>query len=87
MATNSAVHHRIWPNFEPIRDFMAVLITLKNVEELIENEGIRLAITLYIEFQWWDLAEMELIQAFMIVLIICKYQNDWTISSLKKVKT
>ena len=29
------------PNFEPIRDFMVVLLTCKNKEEQIKNEGAR----------------------------------------------
>ena len=32
---------RILPNFEPIRDFMVVLVTCKNKEEQIKNEGAR----------------------------------------------
>ena len=32
---------RILPNFEPIRDFMVVLVTCNNKEEQIKNEGAR----------------------------------------------
>ena len=32
----------ILPNFEPIQDFMVVLVTCKNKEELIKNEEARL---------------------------------------------
>ena len=40
-AANSAVRGRIGPKFELIRNFMVVLLTRKNEEELIENEGAR----------------------------------------------
>ena len=40
-AANSQVPSRILPNFEPIRDFMVVLVTCKNKEEQIKNEGAR----------------------------------------------
>ena len=33
--------HKSLPNFEPIRDFMVVLVTCKNKEEQIKNEGAR----------------------------------------------
>ena len=32
---------RILPNFEPIQDFMVVLVTCKDKEESIKNEGVR----------------------------------------------
>ena len=32
---------QILPNFEPIRAFMVVLVTCKNKEEQIKNEGAR----------------------------------------------
>ena len=40
-AANSKVLRRILPNFEPIQDFMVVLVTCKNKEEPIKNEGVR----------------------------------------------
>ena len=38
-AANSAVPSRILLNFEPIQDFMVVLVTCKNEEDPIKNEG------------------------------------------------
>ena len=35
----SAVLGRIWPKFELVRDIMVVLITCKNKEDPIKNEG------------------------------------------------
>ena len=49
MAANSAVHGRIWPNFELIRDFIVVLVTCKNEEDPIKNEGTKI-FTVYIDF-------------------------------------
>ena len=46
----TAVHGRIWSNFELFQDFMAVLITCKNEEDPIKNEGARVFTTLYINF-------------------------------------
>ena len=50
MAANSAVHGQIWSNFELVQDFMVVLITCKNEEDPIKNEGARVFTTLYINF-------------------------------------
>ena len=49
-AANSAVHGRIWSNFELIQAFMVVLVTCKNGEDPIKNEGARVFTTLYINF-------------------------------------
>ena len=49
-APNSTVHSPIWPNFEPVRDVMVVLITCKNEADPIKNEGARAFTTLYINF-------------------------------------
>ena len=43
MATNSAVGDRIWPNYELIRDVTVVLVTCKNEEAPIKNEGASVA--------------------------------------------
>ena len=40
----------IWPNFEPIRDFMGFLVVSKNKEDPIKNEGARVVTTLFIDF-------------------------------------
>ena len=42
----AAINGRIWPIFELIRDFIVVLVTYKNEDEPIKNEGARVATTL-----------------------------------------
>ena len=49
-AANSAVHGRIWSNFELVQDFMVFLVICKNEEDLIKNEGARVFTTLCINF-------------------------------------
>ena len=44
-AAYSAVLNPIWPNFELVRDVIDVLITCKNEEDPIKNEGIRVFTT------------------------------------------
>ena len=44
------VHGQIWSNFELVQDFMVVLVTCKNEEDQIKNEGARVFTTLYINF-------------------------------------
>ena len=46
----SAVHGRIWSNFELIQDFIIVLVTCKTEEDPIKNDGARVYTTLYINF-------------------------------------
>ena len=46
---NSAVCCRIWSKFELCLDFMVVLVTCKNDEELIKNEGSRVDTRLYVD--------------------------------------
>ena len=46
-AGNSAVCCRIWSNFELIRDYMAVIVTCKNEEDRIKNEGARVVTTFF----------------------------------------
>ena len=48
-AANSAILGQIWPNFELVRDVM-VVVTCKNEEDPIKNEGARVLTTLYINF-------------------------------------
>ena len=38
------------PNSEPIREFIVVLVTFKNEEDPITNNGDRVVITLFIDF-------------------------------------
>ena len=40
-AANSSVHGWIRQNFKPIRDYIVVLVTCKNEENLIKIEGVR----------------------------------------------
>ena len=49
-AANCAVFGRIWLKFELVRDIMVVLLTCKNKEDSIKNEGARVVTTLYIDF-------------------------------------
>ena len=46
----TAVHGRIWSNFELVQDFMVIFITGKNEEDPIKNEGARVLTILYINF-------------------------------------
>ena len=46
----TAVHGRIWSNFELVQDFMVVLITCKNEEDPIKKESSSVFTTLYINF-------------------------------------
>ena len=50
MAGNSAVHSQIWSNFEVVQDFIVVLVTFKNEEDPLKNEGARVFTTLYSNF-------------------------------------
>ena len=47
VAANSAVLSLIWPNFELVRDIMVVLVTCKNEEDQIKNEGARVLTRFY----------------------------------------
>ena len=47
---NSKVQGLIWPNFEPIYAFIVDLVTCKNEEDPIKNEGARVVTTLSINF-------------------------------------
>ena len=49
-AANSAVNGQIWLKFELIQDVMVILVTSKNEEDLIKNEGARMLTTLNIDF-------------------------------------
>ena len=47
---NSTVAGLIWPNFESISAFIVDLVTCKNEEDPIKNEGARVVTTLSINF-------------------------------------
>ena len=49
MGIKSAVRGWIWPNFKLIRNYMAVLITYRN-EDPVVNEGARVATEIKIDF-------------------------------------
>ena len=49
-AANSAVLGRIWPKFELVRDIMVVLVTCKNEQDPIKNEGARVLTRIYVVF-------------------------------------
>ena len=49
-AANSPVHGWIWPNFKLIRDYLVVLVTCKNEEDPIKNEGSRMLTSLLFDF-------------------------------------
>ena len=50
VAANLVVGDGIWPNFKIILAFMVVLLTCKNEEDPIKNEGGRVVTILYIHF-------------------------------------
>ena len=49
-AANSAVCFQIWPKFELCRGFMIILVTCKNEEDPIKDEGTRVATRLNVNF-------------------------------------
>ena len=49
-AANSAVHDRIWCNFELFCDFMIVLLACDNEEDPIKIEGARVTTRKYVDF-------------------------------------
>ena len=49
-AANSTVHGWIQPNFKLIRDYIVVLVTCKNEEDPIINEGSRVLTSLLFDF-------------------------------------
>ena len=86
MAANSVVSDRIWPKFKLIHAFMYVLVTYKNEDDQMKNEGTRVVTTLYsyildgqgqltvVGGRVWP--KIKLIQAFMVVLVTCKNEED-----------
>ena len=62
---------------------MVVLVTCKNEEDSIKNEGARVVTTLFINFKDAHskmsdgiLTKFKLIKAFIVVLIVCKNEED-----------
>ena len=86
-AANSAVHGLILPNLELVRDLMVFLHTYNNEEDPIKNEDARVLTRLYVVFfrrsraanskvSGRILPKFELIQAFIVALVICKNEED-----------
>ena len=86
MAANSTVQVPIWLNFEPIRDFIDVLVACKNEEDPIKSEGARMVTTLIIDFSCSRAGnskvsdgifpEFKLNQAVIDGLVTCKNEED-----------
>ena len=87
MAANSAFLGRIWLKFELIRDIIDVLVTCMYEEDPIKNEGARVLTRFYDVFFRRSrathseviggiLPKFELIQAFIIVFVTCKNEED-----------
>ena len=86
-AANSEVSGGILPKIEIIQAFIVVLVTCKNEEDPIKNEGARVLTSLFCRFFRRSraanskvsdgiLPEFELIQAFIVVLVTCKNEED-----------
>ena len=86
-AANSAVLGQIWLKFKIVRDIIDVLITCKYDEDQIKNEGARVLTRLYDTFfrrsraansevSSGILPKFKLIQAFIVVLLTCKNEED-----------
>ena len=94
-AATSVVHGRFWPNFKLIQALMYVIITCKYEKDPIKNNREKVAtpffqiITLSVAMETsgrvWP--NFELIQAFMHVLIACKYEKDQMKNSEENVMT
>ena len=66
---------------------MGLLVACKNEEDPIKNEGARVVTTLFINFFWRSraansevsdgiLLKFKLIQALIVILIVCKNEED-----------
>ena len=83
-AANSAVLGRIWLKFELVRDIIDVLVTCKYEEDQIKNERARVLTRLYdvfldatySEVSGGILPKFELIQAFIVVLVTVKNEEN-----------
>ena len=84
---NSAVLGRIWLKFELVLDNLDVLVTCKYEEDPIKNEGARVLTRLSdfffrrsrannSEVSGGILPKIELIQAFIVVLVTGKNEED-----------
>ena len=94
-AAYSVVRGRIWPNVKLIQALMYVIITCKYEKNLIKNnlekeatpffQIITLSVAMETSGRIWT--NFELIQAFMHVLIACKYEKDQMKNSGRNVMT
>ena len=81
-SATSAVLSPIWPNFEHIRDRIVVLVTYKNENDPIKNEGARVLTTLIINFSdaqgqlSLQSVVFKLVRDIMVVLVTCKNEED-----------
>ena len=78
---------------------MGLLVACENEEDTIKNEGARVVTTLFINFSYAQgqltpksvmgiLAKFKLIQALIVVLIVCKNEEDpFKIESTRVVTT
>ena len=83
---NFAFRGRIGPNFELVQDFMVVLLTSKNEDDLIKYEGARVLTRLYVVFSDTHgansvvsggiMPKFKLIQAFIVLLVTRKNEED-----------
>ena len=76
MAGNSAVRGLIWPNFEPIQDFMVVLVTCKMKKIQSKLKVLEWSQHYSLVCKVSDGILPKLFQAFIIVLVTCKYEED-----------
>ena len=94
-AATSVVHGRFQPNFKLIQALMYVIITCKYEKDPIKKKTrksgntafqiITLSVAMETSGRVWP--NFELIQAFMHVLIACKYEKDQLKNSEENVKT
>ena len=91
----SLLYGQIWPNFKLIQALMYVIITCKYEKDPIKNNREKVAntvfqiITLSVAMETSGLIwlNFKLIQAFMHVLIACKYEKDPMKNSGENVMT
>ena len=53
-AGNSEVKGRMWPEFQPVRDFMPVLIICKFDDDRIKNEGALVSLQFFSIICLWE---------------------------------
>ena len=76
--------HLIWPNFELIQALMYVIITCKYEKNPIKNNPRKsgnivfqiISLSVAMKTSGWIWPNFEVIQAFIYVLIDCKYEKD-----------